>query len=342
MSDANDKARGLMMGVAAGNLLGVTVESRPRAIVRERFPNGARDIPAKPGYPDDDDLAQSIIIAESAMEGPLDADDLGRRFWEWAELNGLGIGNLTYKALTLYGGDGPRLGRGAADIAREPRGMAIADASREAWGGASAGNGAVMRCAPIAIRWRDDPAAIARNSVVSAVPTHWDPRCGWSCAIINIAAAAALRGETIGAEALIAAAEDAMRTSLPELSRYGYQEEAPDEARDAVLQAADAEIAAMKLDGDDMGYTLLTLQAGLASLWRAPDFESGLRAVVEAGGDTDTNGAVAGALLGARFGLAAIPRRWRDRIAELRDGREPMEEHADRLAAARGEGAPAP
>ena len=341
MSDANDKARGLMMGVAAGNLLGVTVEGRPQATVLNLFPNGMRDIPAKPGYPDDDDLAQSIIIADAAMEGPLDADDLARRFWEWAELNGLGIGNLTYDALTLYGGDSPRLGRGAPDAAREPRGIAIADASREAWGGASAGNGAAMRCAPIAIRWRDDPAAIARNSVVSAVPTHWDQRCGWSCAIINIAAAAALRGETIDAEALIAATEDAMRPSLPELSSYGYREETPDEARDAVLQAADAEIAAMKLDGGDMGYTLLTLQAGLVSLWRAPDFESGLRAVVEAGGDTDTNGAVAGALLGARFGLAAIPRRWRDRIDELRDGRAPMEEHADRLAAARGEGAPA-
>ena len=75
---------------------------------------------------------------------------------------------------------------------------------------------------------------------------------------------------------------------------------------------------------------------GLISLWRTPDFKYGLRAVVEAGGDTGTNGAVAGAVLGTRFGIDAIPQRWRDRIAELREGRTPLEEYADMLEAARG------
>jgi ADP-ribosylglycohydrolase len=43
---------------------------------------------------------------------------------------------------------------------------------------------------------------------------------------------------------------------------------------------------------------------------RAPDFETGLRSVIEAGGDADTTGAVAGGMLGARFGVQALPRRW--------------------------------
>ena len=74
----------------------------------------------------------------------------------------------------------------------------------------------------------------------------------------------------------------------------------------------------------------------LISLWRTPDFKYGLRAVVEAGGDTGTNGAVAGAVLGTRFGIDAIPQRWRERIAELLEGHAPMEEYADMLEAARG------
>lgn len=285
MSAATDRERGLMAGIAAGNLLGITVEGRSRSAVRNAFPNGLRDIPARPGYPDDDDLAQSIIIAEAAEVGPLNVDDLGRRFWEWGERNGLGMGGLTAGVLTLYGGDHPqRLLWGAKEDARQPAGMAIEDASREAWGGRQAGNGALMRCAPIAIRWRDDAAAVGCNSVISAVP---------------------------------------------------YAAAMPDSARDAIATAARAEISDVKFDGRDIGFTLLTLQSALISLWRAPDFEHGLRAVVKAGGDTDTNGAAAGAILGARFGLDAIPQRWRDRIDELRDGRAPMEEYADRLAAAR-------
>ena len=62
------------------------------------------------------------------------------------------------------------------------------------------------------------------------------------------------------------------------------------------------------------------------------DFESGLRHAVEAGGDTDTNGAIVGAVLGARFGLAAIPERWQRRVTRIRKGRVPMKSYADRLA----------
>ena len=81
----------------------------------------------------------------------------------------------------------------------------------------------------------------------------------------------------------------------------------------------------MKLDGRDMGYTLKAMQVALWCAYEATDFEEALIAVVSAGGDTDTNGAVAGAVLGARFGNDAIPPRWRDRVATLRAGRVPME-----------------
>lgn len=336
LSTADDRAHGLMVGIAAGNLLGLLVEGRTKADVRKRFPDGVHDITAGPGYPDDDDLAQSLIIAEAAEEGQLDVEDLGHRFWEWGELNGLGMGNLTSNVLALCGGSHPqRLRSGTIDDVRQPRGMAIEDASREAWGGKNAGNGALMRCAPIAIRWRDDAAALARNSVISAVPTHWDRRCGWSCVVLNIGIAAALRGETIDADSLITAAEGAVLPSMPEISQYGYEVRMPRSVRHAVTWAAGSEIGDIEFDGWNLGFTLIALQAGLISLWRAPDFEEGLRAVVEAGGDTDTNGAVAGAVLGARFGVEAIPQRWRERIAELREGRTPVEEYADWLVAAR-------
>ena len=87
------------------------------------------------------------------------------------------------------------------------------------------------------------------------------------------------------------------------------------------------------LDDVDMGYTLKAMQVALWCAVQASDFEESLVAVVSAGGDTDTNGAVAGAVLGARFGLNAIPSRWRERLAEVRQGREPLEALADLLMA---------
>ena len=244
MGDTNTgRARGLMDGIAVGNLLGSMVEGWPAALIAVSRPDGVREIEPSAGYPDDDDLALSIAIALAALAGPLDVEDLGLRFWEWAETNGLGIGRLTRDVLTRHGGVSPRCdGREHLPPrpARRPKGVSILRASKSAWNGDRASNGALMRCAPLAVRWSDDPKRLVRESVISAVPTHWDTRCGWSCAI-----------------------------------------------------------------------ALLTLQALLISLWNADDFESGLTAVVERGGDTDTNGAAAGAILGARFGLAGIPDRWR-------------------------------
>ena len=333
-SPSRDRARGLMAGIAVGNLLGIPQEGCTREMVRQDYPDGVRNIEAWAGQVDDDDLAQAIAVARAAATGPLDPTDLGRRFWEWAEVNGAGIGVMTLDVLTRYGGSEPRCSA-SCGAAREPSGVSIEEASKAAWQGSRAGNGAAMRCAPVAIRWCGDPAALARNSVLSAVPTHWDRRCGWTCVLLNLAAAAALRGESITADELLDAGVDGVRATLPELESFGYEARVPESVRAAVRRASQASLDQLDIDGESMGYTLLALQIGLIQYWRAPDFEQGLRSVVEAGGDTDTNGAVVGALLGARFGAEAIPDRWRCRVAEIRAGRTPMESYADRLLAAR-------
>ena len=58
------------------------------------------------------------------------------------------------------------------------------------------------------------------------------------------------------------------------------------------------------------------MQAGLWAAVTPLGFEAALRQIVEAGGDTDTNGAVVGAVLGARYGASAIPQRWMDCIPQ--------------------------
>ena len=342
-----------MVGLAVGNLLGIPYEGKPRRLVDQICPEGIREIEASPGFPDDDDLAQAIILAEASIATEaLDVEDLARRFWVWGEENGLGMGGLTREVLTCFGGALPeRMARnrvlfggarthGARPVPRQPVGRPALDAAREAWeesGETAAGNGAVMRCAPVAIRWMYDETELVRETVTSAVATHYDARCVWSSIVVNLSLATLLKGAEVDASDLVPRGRSAMETIGAALAPFGHSEatlDAPAEVLDAIRGTPGPDLGAMRLDGGDMGYTLKAMQVALWCAWEAKDFEEALITVVSAGGDTDTNGAVAGAVLGARFGNGAIPSRWNERVATLRAGRVPMEDWADLILAA--------
>ena len=84
------------------------------------------------------------------------------------------------------------------------------------------------------------------------------------------------------------------------------------------------------LEDEPIGHTLRCMQAGLWCLRTQLGFEDALLRVINAGGDTDTNGAVAGAVLGARYGVDAISPRWLEGIPQ----RERLEKLAEDLLAA--------
>ena len=65
-------------------------------------------------------------------------------------------------------------------------------------------------------------------------------------------------------------------------------------------------------DEKSMGYTLRTLGAALWAYWHATSYKEGILKIVLSGGDADTNAAVAGAILGAKFGIGQIPEEWKD------------------------------
>jgi ADP-ribosylglycohydrolase len=342
-----------MVGLSVGNLMGIRQEGKPRRLLRRWYPEGVREIEASRGYPDDDDLAQAIILAEASLAAEaLDVEDLARLFWVWGEENGLGMGSLTREVLTCFGGASPqRMARnwvffggakthGARPVPRPSAGRPTLDAARQVWvesGKKAAGNGAVMRCAPVAIRWMYDETELVRNTVASAVATHYDPRCVWSSIVVNLSIATLLKGVEVDSSDLIPRGRSAMEAIGTALAPFGSTEDtvdAPSDVQEAIRSVPGPDLGAIRLDGHYMGYTLKAMQVALWCAREATDFEEALVTVVSAGGDTDTNGAVAGAVLGARFGNGAIPSRWRERVATLRAGRVPMEEWADRLLAA--------
>lgn len=299
-----DRYRGVLLGVAVGNVLGIPVEGWRRDAILRRFPGGLRDIDAaERDRPWDDDLAQTVLLAEALLDrNPLDLADLAERLVRWQRENGRGIGALTRRV-----------------IAELAAGTPATDAARRVWereGRNAAGNGAVMRCSPVALRRRRSSDHLVEETRQSALITHYDPRCIASAIALNAALVCSLHG---------------VRLDLNELASCLENSGAPSEVSAAIRAVPGAHLEDFDLsDPRTMGYTLKAMQVGLWALVQDADFESVLVAVVHAGGDTDTNGAVAGAIMGSRVGLGGIPQRWLDSIHQ----RERLVDLADRLFAA--------
>ena len=290
-----DRYRGVLLGVAAGNALGLPFEGQSRRAIERRFPKGVAEVDAaERDRPWDDDLAQTVIIAEAlAASGQLELDDLAKRLVGWAEDNGRGIGYLTRQVISELSSGTP-----------------ATEAARVVWeqsGWSTAGNGAVMRCAPVAMRWRTSGADLVRAARTSATVTHHDLRCEWSTVALVVALAVTLSGGVLDPEALAKALE----------STGGSEDMsvAIGEVVDAVRRSTASGLGEFELDNPaDMGYTLKAMQVGLWCLRQEPRFEAVVTRVVSAGGDTDTNGAIAGAVMGARGGGGEIPSRWLENI----------------------------
>ena len=306
-----DRYRAVMLGVAAGNALGLEVEGQSHAAIRRGHPDGVRDVPeAERDRPWDDDLAQTHLLAEVLLRTEeLNLDLLAQEVVRWGRENGRGMGGLTAEVLAELAGGTPS-----------------ADAARVVWertGWSNAGNGAVMRCAPVALRYRRAGSRLVRNARASALVTHFDARCEWSTVVVCVALAVALSGEPASVQELVGATEA--------LGEQDVSPSALEQLIEAMRAAEGARLEQLQLDDAmDMGYTLKAMQVVLWALEQEDDFESLVSRVVNAGGDTDTNAALAGAASGARGSVAQIPTRWLGNIARV----DELSAMADRLLAA--------
>jgi ADP-ribosyl-[dinitrogen reductase] hydrolase len=194
---------------------------------------------------------------------------------------------------------------------------------------ATAGNGAAMRIAPVALWWRDDPRTRdLRAASISAV-THADLR--------GIAAAQALAAAI--ARALVPTPMPVLSSRLVDDVEQAEQRAAtllkiPLDRRMGQLLRALVEHRRRCYDlrellagiserartiggaegevGPTSGFAPCSVLAALAIADCIPNFEEAVVTAINLGGDTDTVGAMVGALVGARLGLPAIPSRWLD------------------------------
>ena len=283
-----DRARGILLGLAVGNLLGLPVEGASRSTIERAYPDGLSEIdPRERDRPMDDDLAQAVDLAEALAHDPDPSSGLAQRLVKWRSSNGRGIGIMTSTVIDYL-----EVGLGVPGAARA--------FWRERGSPETQPNGALMRCAPVALRHALDPDGLTEHTAATCAVTHFAPGAQWSCILVNAAIAMLLRGRTPRRDDLILAAS---------------QDGAPAELIAWTLAIPDA-IEQRIAEERVSGHTYLCMQAALWCLDTDDGLEEALIRIVNAGGDTDTNGAVAGAVLGARYGASAIPQRWLDCIPE--------------------------
>ena len=162
--------------------------------------------------------------------------------------------------------------------------------------GRLAPNGGIMRTSVLGIWQYWNMEEVLKNASDVCSLTHYDQRCRDSCKVVCYIIASELQGKSVSQDELLT-----FTSALdPRMSDY---------IENSLLD----QLESLQLDEkQSMGYTLKTMVSGLYAYYHATDYESGLRTIIEQGGDADSNGAVAGSLLGAKFGYDAIPKHWID------------------------------
>ena len=338
-NELGNRMRGALLGMAVGDALGTTLEfSRPpnqpwRPMIRGPHIDiiGGGPFRLKPGQITDDTQMATCLASTVKQHGhaaptreALTA--LADAYVAWRG-HAFDIGNQTSSSLRTYAQHG------------DPQTSGVS--AWRAGGRNAAGNGALMRAAPIgALIW--DQAPRTAWAIADAAITHADPRCILANVAFTQAIAACVNGRGGGGvmfEARIAVSSAAHQTQT--IVDLGADAAARWEAAEADL-LADLDAAACSdpwLNDEDSlpdawprplrdlthndqaryrlgitssmsGFVRVAFRLAFWQMLHAQDLRSGLIDTVNRGGDADTNGAIVGALLGARDGASAIPEAW--------------------------------
>lgn len=184
-----------------------------------------------------------------------------------------------------------------------------------------------MRTAIVgAARYWDEEAVVANATSLCRV-THADPRCVASCVAVAVAVSRLLRGEDVascgesacstkdaGEGSLLDAAleQSVVAPALARAEGHLRDAESLEAVTDLVAHTRPAlTLPELALDETRaIGYTFKCLGAGMWALRSDLSFRQAMNAVIQEGGDADTNAAVAGALLGCRLGFSRLPEDW--------------------------------
>jgi ADP-ribosylglycohydrolase len=283
--------RGGLLGLAAGDALGTTLEFSPPgtfAPVGDMVGGGPFRLEAGQWT---DDTSMALCLAESLIESrgfdPQDQMQRYVRWWREGHLSSTGtcfdIGNTVRAALASFQHTGEPFS-GSAD----PR---------------SAGNGSLMRLAPVALAYARHPATAIRLAGESSRTTHGAAEAVHACRYFSGLLAGALRGEP---------KETLLRPGFSPIAGLWEREPLAPRIRE-VAGGSFRDRQPPSIRGS--GYVVESLEAALWAFHRSRDFREGALLAVNLGDDADTTGAIYGQIAGAYYGVGGIPIGWRNRLA---------------------------
>ena len=287
---ALDRAVGCLVGLAVGDALGAAVEfQRPGTFppvtgMRGGGPHGL----AAGQWTDDTSMA--LALADSIVARGWDLEDQARRYVRWWRD---GEYSVTGECFDIGITTAAALGRVEEGVAARDSGIADHLA---------AGNGSIMRLAPVAIagshRYPRDVAGLVERCVESSLPTHRAPQAVSACAVFGVALSALIAGEA--REVVL----DPHWSVWDEVR--GIMDLHPEV--DEVISGSHRERQPPEIVGS--GYVVRSLEAGFWAFGSQTDARASLLAAVNLGDDADTTGAVCGQLVGAAWGATALPDEW--------------------------------
>lgn len=288
-----DRALGAIYGLFIGDAMGSPYEGMPPSAISE-LPDeliGSSLHHTIAGQPTDDGEMALAMTRSLCATGRFDERSIASSYARWYESGPFSIGYTTTMAL--------RAASEAEEAGEDPL-QAMASAGVKE----SQANGALMRAAPIALSFLYQPAEALEDAAKrDAALTHPNAACLDANAIYLQTLAALIRDE---------ASPSALYREARALASKGRFSPLVGDILDEAAKGPPIDALT------NMGWLRHALQFAYHSLLNAEDFMSGIHAVIRGGGDTDTNAAIAGAMLGARFGASSIPASLRNEIRSAR------------------------
>lgn len=286
-----ERFAGALWGLACGDALGTTLEFKPPHTfepLTDMVGGGPFNLPR--GYWTDDTsmalcLAESIIACQAF--NPTDQMERYVRWYRQGHLSSIGrcfdIGNATRAALHRF----------------EQTGEPYSGSSNPY----SAGNGSIMRLAPVPMAWYNHPQMAMSHAVDSSRTTHGALTCLDACRYMTGLIVGAINGESK------AALLSSLYCPLPDY----WQSHPLTSEIETVAKGSFKQLNPPQIQGS--GYVVKSLEAALWAFYHTTTFEEGCLLAVNLGDDADTTGAVYGQIAGAFYGMSAIPAHWREVIA---------------------------
>jgi ADP-ribosyl-[dinitrogen reductase] hydrolase len=276
--------RGCLLGLACGDSVGTTVEFKARGSFKPVTDMGGGGPFRLNAGEWTDDTSMALCLAESFIEiGRFDPKDQMERYCRWMDEGYLSsngqcfdIGGTVRDALSRFKRTGDPFS-GSTD----PH---------------SAGNGCIMRLAPVPMFFYPDGVAAVEIAGESSRTTHGAAECVDACRLFGWILYQALTGA--GKEDILLNHQvDRIQSNKIQAIAHGdYRTKNEDQIRGS-------------------GYVVASLEAALWCFDRSDSFEEAILRAVNLGDDADTTGAVCGQIAGAFYGEQGIPPKWQERLA---------------------------